>query len=481
MTEPRDEISTWLDAPVEPLAPPSGTYERIRRRARRRRRHQAIGAAATVAAVVVAVVAAPRLAGTLFPAGRGAPAAAGGAASATATSSPHPSNVLPSPPGATGNGPKVPNGFVPVSVTFVGLDTGWALGTLPPPCPASGCLALARTDDKGATWRSVPALPTGLTYAGGSGPSGGGGSPPGGAVPPRAGTVGSGGVSQVRFLNREDGWLFGPQLWWTNDGGQSWQQASTGGHQVISLEAVGRPGRAYAVFASCAAGGLATGPGQPVGCTSYQLFSAVAGTAAWQPVPGATSGAGAAAVVLTAHTGYLLAASGPTLTLSSGPAGANGAWQSLTTPCPPSPGPSSAAAPHGAVLAGAPGADLFAVCGADQATASQGAKEIVASGDGGQTWHRRAVAPIPGSVWSAAVTPNGGVLVVAASSGLYISADNGASWRLALTGPPGGFGYVGMTDVLQGFAVSAQPGRDGMLMTTDGGITWQPPRISGPG
>jgi hypothetical protein len=72
-----------------------------------------------------------------------------------------------------------------------------------------------------------------------------------------------------------------------------------------------------------------------------------------------------------------------------------------------------------------------------------------------------------------AVTPTGTLLVIAASTGLYVSADGGASWKLALTGPPGGFGYVGMTDVLQGFAIPVNHSQEGILFTTDGGRSWQ--------
>ena len=37
MSDPGDRIDTWLTAEVEPLAPPPGTLDRIKRRARRRK------------------------------------------------------------------------------------------------------------------------------------------------------------------------------------------------------------------------------------------------------------------------------------------------------------------------------------------------------------------------------------------------------------------------------------------------------------
>src|SRR6185312_8156682 len=81
MTDPRDRIDTWLTTEVEPLAPPPGTFERIRRRARRRKANRALMSAAGVLVVIAAAVVAPRVAGTLLQGGgQAGPAAAAGAA-----------------------------------------------------------------------------------------------------------------------------------------------------------------------------------------------------------------------------------------------------------------------------------------------------------------------------------------------------------------------------------------------------------------
>jgi hypothetical protein len=465
MTEPRDEISSWLDEPVEPLSPPPGTYAKIKRRAAHRRRAHAIAATATAAAVIAGLVAAPRLAVTFFRSGPSAATASAGPAAQPSASPRY--NVLPSKPTIMGSGRPIPNDFATISATFIGLKTGLALGTLTTPCATDNggaCLALARTDNTGATWYRVPAPQTGAANA-------------------------AGGVSQVRFLNRTDGWLFGPDLWWTRDGGNSWQRAGTSGQRVISLEAAGN--RAFAVFASCA-GPPSAGPGGLTsGCASYQLYSTVAGTADWQRVPGATRGPGSASVVLTQHTGYLVG-SGTTITVASGPVAGDGAWLAVGTPCPGSlatrAGPAASASPSsppaptspaaqpatgggGALLAAAPGS-LLAVCSTGSTAAASQTKQILTSGDGGQSWQRRGGVPIQGTAWSAAVNPGGSVFLIAATTGLYISRDGGNSWQIALTGPDGGFGYVGMTDVLQGFAIPAAPDRAGMVLTTDGGQSW---------
>ncbi len=448
MTEPRDELGAWLGEPVEPLAPPPGTHERIRKNARKRKRNQAITATALTAAVVAGLVAAPRLAGVFSPAGRGqrVEAAAQPARSPQAASGFR--NKLTPQPTVMGRGQPLPNGFEPISATFVGLDTGWALGTLSTPCVTPGCLALARTDDTGASWYAVRAPATVIATA-------------------------TTGVSQVRFLNRDDGWIFGPELWWTTDGGQDWQRADTGGMRVVSLEAV--RDRAFAVFARCPASQPLIPNGGASGCRSYQLYSAVAGTPAWQRVPGATSGPGTASVVLGRDTGYLLGVSGSGATLSSGPT-ASGDWAAVTTPCQVGPdtrqassgAASGAAALGGTLLATVAPDGLFAAC-----AAAGPASQIVTSSDGGRSWHRSGTAALAGTAFSMAATPGGTMLVIAASTGLYVSADGGASWRLALTGPPGGFSYVGMTDVLQGFAIPADHSNAGILFTTDGGGSWR--------
>ena len=76
MTEPRDELDTWLSAQVQPLLPPPGAFERVSRQARRRRTRRAVLAAAGALAVVaVAAVAIPQVAIPALETGRQASAA----------------------------------------------------------------------------------------------------------------------------------------------------------------------------------------------------------------------------------------------------------------------------------------------------------------------------------------------------------------------------------------------------------------------
>src|SRR5580692_6152892 len=262
MPDRRDDLDSWLDGRIDPLPPPPGTFELIKKRARRRKyRRLAVGAGAA-AVIVAAAVAVPQIVNlpvlnptTASGVANGhssapAPSASGGATTAPSSSSP----VLSPAPAP------VPANFRPSSVTFIGTQTGWVIGQAGTPgnCATVYCTSVARTDDAGKTWSGVPAPLTG---------------PADGAA----------GVSQVRFLNERDGWAFGPQLYATHDGGHSWTQVLTHGLRVTELETVG--GRAFGLFASC----TGTGPAFAARCTSYTLYSSAASADDWTPVGPATT------------------------------------------------------------------------------------------------------------------------------------------------------------------------------------------------
>src|SRR6202035_2026928 len=102
-----------------------------------------------------------------------------------------------------GGGPPPPKGFEADSASFVSARTGFVLGTRgcgELPCPAR----LEKTVTGGKTWTKVPAPAASL-------------------VPPFSGAPLSA-VSTVRFSSASDGWLFGPGLWATTDGGQHWHR-----------------------------------------------------------------------------------------------------------------------------------------------------------------------------------------------------------------------------------------------------------------
>jgi photosystem II stability/assembly factor-like uncharacterized protein len=370
-----------------------------------------------------------------------------------------------------GSGQPVPANFQPTSVTFIGTQMGAVIGQAGTPghCFTQYCTSLAGTSNYGGSWYGVSAPLTGA---------------------PQGGT----GVSQLRFLNAQDGWAYGPGLWVTHDGGASWQQEQTFGLRVTDLETAGD--RAYATFAECANNFSSYG----AYCDSFSLYSSAAGSGEWEPVPGPVRAlktspvvaAMSASLVLAGDTGYLLAPSGA---IYSGPL-TGAAWQLA--------GPGTGCYLGAPTAAGRPQLTLFAagsdrlleLCatgtGDDGTTGTGGPsgtaqepKSLLASADGGKTWVKTGPAPAAGIATSLA-TAQGNLVVLATTAGLYVSPDGGRSWTRPQASPPGaqagqfGFSYVGMTDQDQGVAVPADPQLHELYITTDGGARWRPSVVSAP-
>jgi hypothetical protein len=473
MGDPFDGIGEWLDTPVEPLPPPPGTFRRIRRRARRRKAGKLLTSAAGAVIVIAAAVTVPVVASSLHgkpsPAGqqaagsRGssspAPVASRGSGGSSNSQSGSKVSTRPARLSKTGNGSGVPDNFQPISVTFISQTIGAVIGQAGTPghCQTADCTSLAGTADYGVTWYGVNAPVTG---------------PPDGPA----------GVSQLRFLDINDGWAFGPALWVTHDGGGHWAQEQMPGLRVTSLETAGN--RAFGLFGTCTGSGSAYG----AHCTSFSLYSSAEGSDQWTLVPGPSSGlaalagqAGSASLVLAAGRGYLLAPSGELL---SGPlTGAAWTVASPAVPCKPA-APGAGGQPTAAFLA-ADSAQLVLVCASPAPGDGSQLKSVFQSADGGATWSAAGPAPATGTVASFAAQP-GGMLVLATDSGIYRSVNGGATWRLAAASPAGapagqaGFSYVGMTSMSNGVALPADPDLHEVFTTSDGGNTWQPRQVGRP-
>ena len=484
-----DPLDRWLNQQVRPLPPPPGTFELITKRARRRKIRKAVvsvaGAAVVAAAVGVAVPLSMSLHLSTTPtnaglaAGPGKPTAPTQTTLGKASSEPGasaPSAAASASAGTTSAGPNTPGwlpaNFIPSSVTWDSLSTGWVLG----PAGTAGhcgaqrdstiCTSIAITHNGGETWSGLPAPTTT-------------------------------GVTSLRFLNASYGWAFGPELWATDDGGEHWHQVGTGGLSVTQLEAIN--GRAYALFATCR-----NIDGNPdASCTSYTLKTATAGSDAWTPVGGVagdltggaadfTQAAGqqdAAIFELTGATGtqpatgYLVAPDG---TLYAGPLNGT-AWHKVTKlPCQPGPGNGGGGRPQALQLtpdgtSSSGGTRLAAVC--DQVTA--GTTSVYTSIDNGATWAEQtgvesmpttsvpqSLTALPDGTLILAAIPGGGGL----GGGIYLLSPGAAKWQPAkLSDPSGktfGFTYVGMTSATQGVALGGDPSLNAIWLTTDGGQTW---------
>jgi hypothetical protein len=438
-----EDLDTWLSKRIEPLPPPPGTFDLIKRRARRRKLGKLAISAGAAAVIVAAAVTVPQVVNLpVLPSPTQSPAA-GRSAHTTAPPSPSASvaasSASPSPSPSASTPPGVPPNFRPTSVTFIGRETGWVIGQAGTPghCATPYCTSLARTNDAGKTWIGVPAPLTGA---------------------PEGGT----GVSQVRFLNRVDGWAFGPGLFATSDSGHTWTPVSTSGQRVIALETVGD--RAFAVFASC------TGTGYADGCTTFSLYSSPAGTADWAEVGPATSGLtgpyGSASLALTGSRGYLL---GPDGTLYSGPVDGSAAWSRVgPVPC------AATLGKNAALLAAVSASDLVLEC-----TGTTNAKAMYSSANGGASWQQIPAGPTAGIASSLAASP-GDTVVLGTDQGIDILPAGAAAWQAATVSgaPAGGFGYVGMTTQDQGIALPADPASGQVWFTFDGGQSWQPSRVA---
>ncbi|HEY2639747.1 MAG TPA: hypothetical protein VGI66_07655 [Streptosporangiaceae bacterium] len=475
MNSPRDEIDKWLDGEVTPLYPNAGALERIRGQARRRKRRQAVTTVAGCAVVLAAAVTVPQLVSASHqPASGHGPVAGGRALPTTPTARP---TISPSQPknrssvsgratqiqqhtylttGSSGTVP--PAKFRPTSVTVVGAGTaanpklvGVVLGQAGPPCYNKGfCTSMAGTSSYGSHWYGVSA-------------------------PVATGPHGATGVSQLRFTNLHDGWAFGPALYETKGGGWPWQRESTSGQRVTDLEAAGQD--ALAIFAGC------TGSGSDYAshCNGFSLYHSVAGSVAWTAVtvpapfrPMTTSQPSSASLVISGgKTGYLLAPSGAVL---SGAVSGQKWSQVGMAPCQPGaalPGGS----PAGAQLAAGP--KLLLACDTQPASGAQ-RTTLYAATDGAH-WTVVGIVPHAGFATSLAAAA-GSPVVLATTTGIYFSADNGKTWPVATfvgSAPAGGFSYVGMTNGTQGVAVPADASRGEIFVTSDGGRVWTPSLISG--
>ncbi|MGH3161873.1 MAG: hypothetical protein ACRDOC_08325 [Streptosporangiaceae bacterium] len=464
MPDRHDDVDAWLSERIEPLPPPPGTFDLIKRRARRRKFRKLAITAGSAAVIVAAAVTVPQVVNlpVLNPKPTAAPVGAQSRSTVPSASSSASGNGSQAASSAVPSGPApVPGNFRPTSVTFVGPRTGWVIGQALTPghCASQFCTSLARTDDAGKTWAGVPA--------------------------PMAGPAdGASGLSQIRFLDLKNGWAYGPQLYATHTGGKTWAQVDTGGLRVTALETVGN--RVFAVWASC----TGDGPAYAAGCTRFTLYSASASGGTWAPVgastTGLTNGAAREAVelVLTGSRGYLLAPSGA---LYSGPVDGSGPWtrvSSLVASCPVGPARADGQ-PTGALLGAVNASDLLLAC----ASASSGTnssvstqqKFIYSSKNGGVSWEQMATAPAAGVAYGLAASPSESV-VLATNQGIDLLPAGGVTWQTANLrggGPAGGFGYIGMTTGEQGIALPADPSAGTVWFTFDGGQRWTASRLNG--
>ncbi|MGA8417478.1 MAG: hypothetical protein WB808_12760 [Candidatus Dormiibacterota bacterium] len=150
------------------------------------------------------------------------------------------------------------SGFQPQAFTAVSESTFWVLGTNA--CAASGCVSeIMHTVDGGGSFHRIPAPPTDFLAGNVSTPG-----------PPL--------VSDIRFADLSNGWVFGNTLWATHSGGAAWHQITLGGSLlgVDQLEP-GANGYVYGVFEIC------TDPSTATGCV-HRLMRSRATSDTWSVI-----------------------------------------------------------------------------------------------------------------------------------------------------------------------------------------------------
>lgn len=456
-----DDLDRIFGEPVEPLPGSAERFDRIVAEARRRRRARAATVALSAAAVlvVVALGAAALLTGRVGTSRTTVPPAASSSGVSTPTSSSEPSGS-PSPShtaseattpassssagaGLPAGGP-VPAGLRVQSVTTASNDVSYVLGDVPG-CGNQVCTSMARSTDGGQTWRGVappqvPIVTDPLTRA-----------------RKRADAV-----SDVRFADPHDGWLFGGALWATHDGTASWQQVDVGG-TVLDLATDGTT--VWAVVADC------TGP---YTCRSARLLEADATGGAFTPVKGVTAdGPVSGATLSVVGRAAALVVSGATETTYLR---VDGGWR----PVPDDPCPRGGAA---VTVPATDPATVVALCPSDPGA---GSVTLVPyrSDDGGRSWTATGRGlRVPNGVTRAFTAATPDELAVAVGSpdlggGLWVSHDGGASWTdgQIADAQRSGWAWVGAAGGHRYLALPFEPGPV-VWVSTDAGRTWQVQRV----
>ena len=128
MPDRRDDLDSWMDGRIDPLPPPPGTFELIKKRARRRKFHRLAVGAGAAAVIVAAAVAVPQMVNLPVlnsPTATSGQRAFGHAVAVRERRGEH--RVVLGRAGALAGSGACPANFRPSSATFIGTQTGWVM------------------------------------------------------------------------------------------------------------------------------------------------------------------------------------------------------------------------------------------------------------------------------------------------------------------------------------------------------------------
>lgn len=316
--------------------------------------------------------------------------------------------------------PNAGSGFAVAAVSFWAPARGVALGGVGCTFGQACAARLMITADGGERWRFLRAAAADVI----------GGRP---AVS----------VSRVLFVTARLGWLYGPALWSTRDGGARWHKLSLGG-TVKAMAASG--GRVYAVVSRS---------GQ-----APELFASPVSRDSWKRV---------------GHvSGHVLAVYGRSAWLGSNRylwATANGVrWHKYAFRCQP-----GARSPGLASITAASPARILLLCLGPPAGPQQ-AKALMGSANGGRTSRLIRSLTLPGDGGVIAVPPlRPRVITLGTEYYLDTSTDGGKTWTTKLIQAGGGAPWTSVfyPSPATGWAeVGGPPTFDALLRTTNAGRTW---------
>ncbi len=342
-----------------------------------------------------------------------------------------------------------------MDLSWVSGQRGWALAAVP--CSGGLCPRVAATGDGGRTWTALP-VPPGVIQDG------------------TADCARVACVSQIRFGTAQVGYLFGPALFQTGDGGRAWRRVP------------GPPVEALEPSAGTVIGVVYDHTGCPGPCTRtvqettagldtwHMLLRVTPAMAGSEAVTAQVIRQGPAVIYIPVYGNRAAGAGTQTVIFRSTDGG--GSWQRLAGPC----GGTGQAEHDTAGLAAAPGGFLAALC---LPRAGTGPAFVLTSGDYGSSWSPPR--PVPGGTPDnlSLIAAAGPARLVVATGGvagggpfayrLVVSADGGLRWSTAITGTTQldpqapGAASLGFEASPAGWWIS--DARD-IWTTRDGGLHW---------
>jgi photosystem II stability/assembly factor-like uncharacterized protein len=340
-----------------------------------------------------------------------------------------------------------PTGFEPMGSSFVNVEQGWVLG-------ASGCQScpgLDVTNDGGTSWQSLPVPPVQLSWP---------------SSEPNE-------VSNLYFVNIDDGFLFGPGFEMTTNGGHTWSRV----HIPSVTQVAAADGSVFALSETDSE-------------TGGSLWRALIGSSTWLPV------------VMPESTGqFELEAQGSTLLLLqtgfSGPDPSEGQlgalwistdagfeWLPRPVPCTVSDGGAAIVS----IALGHPAAWLVDCYDNEQSSQAQNTQHhLYGTSNAGETWVRLADPSHTGAPVLLADNGSEHAFLATESGGpnlLFGTMDSGLTWSQVLQSGAGFSGWADLqfVDASTGFIVGpTHYGASHLYRTEDAGLTWIALQIPSPG